>query len=131
MKNIIVILIFNLITVSSFSQTQLEINQNEDIKFKTADNELNITYKKILKEYKSDTAFLKNLKISQGLWIKFRDAEMKTRYPDRENGYYGSSQSTCWSNYLTQLTNQRTKTLKIWLVGISEGDICAGSIKTK
>ena len=131
MKKIIVLLIFNLITVCSYSQSQLEMNQEENNKFKVADKELNTMYQKILKEYKLDTAFLKNLKISQNIWIKFRDAEMKTRYPDRENGYYGSVQPMCWSIYLTQLTNERTKSLKLWITGLPEGNVCSGSVNIK
>jgi uncharacterized protein YecT (DUF1311 family) len=132
MKNIILILILNCSTFFCFSQTQLEMNNEENNKFKLADKELNATYQKILKEYKTDFEFLKNLKISQNIWIKFRDAEMKTRYPDRkEEGYYGSVQPMCWSIYLTQLTQQRTKNLKIWLTGIPEGDICSGSVTIK
>ena len=131
MKKIIVLLIFNLITVCSYSQSQLEMNQEENNKFKVADKELNTMCQKILKEYKLDTAFLKNLKISQNIWIKFRDAEMKTRYPDRENGYYGSVQPMCWSIYLTQLTNERTKSLKLWITGLPEGNVCSGSVNIK
>lgn len=106
MKKILFTIIINLISIYSFSQTQFEMNEQENNKFKLADKELNATYQKILKEYKSDVAFLKNLKFSQNIWIKFRDAEMKTRYPDREDGYYGSVQPMCWSIYLTQLTRK-------------------------
>jgi uncharacterized protein YecT (DUF1311 family) len=132
MKNIILILFLNLNTFFCFSQTQLEMNDEENNKFKLADKELNATYQKILKEYKTDFEFLKNLKVSQNIWIKFRDAEMKTKYPDRkEAGYYGSVQPMCWSIHLIQLTKERTKNLKIWLTGIPEGDVCSGSVKIK
>jgi uncharacterized protein YecT (DUF1311 family) len=96
-----------------------------------ADSELNLTYQKIMKEYKDDTAFTKSLVASEKIWIKFRDAEMKMKYPDREPGYYGSIQPMCWAIYLTQLTLERTATLKQWLEGIDEGDACAGSVKVK
>ena len=131
MKKIILTIVINLISIYSFSQTQFEMNEQENNKFKSADKELNATYQKILKEYKSDVAFLKNLKFSQNIWIKFRDAEMKTRYPDREAGYYGSVKPMCWSIYLIQLTNERTKNLELWLTGIPEGDVCSGSVKIK
>lgn len=90
-----------------------------------------MTYKKILKEYSTDLVFIKNLKISQNLWIKFRDAEMNTKYPQREPGYYGSIQPTCWNMYMTELAQKRTKELRIWLIGIPEGDTCSGSVKMK
>src|SRR5204863_7693041 len=110
-----------------FAQTQSELNQREHKNYTKVDSELNSTYQKILKEYKSDTIFTKNLKVSQKLWVQFRDAEMKMKYPDRESGYYGSVQPMCWSIYLTQLTTERIYILKQWLDGIEEGDVCAGS----
>lgn len=114
-----------------FSQTQSEMNQDAAKNFKQADKELNIVYTKVLTEYKEDTAFIKNLKTAQKLWIQFRDAEMKAKYPDREPGYYGSIQPLCWYNYLTELTTERTNKLRTWLNGIEEGDACAGSVKMK
>ena len=124
-------LFLSLLTNLSFSQTQLEMNTQAGANYEKADKELNSSYTKILKEYKSDTAFIKNLKASQNIWIKFRDAEMKMKYPDREPGYYGSIQPVCWYNYLEELTKKRTKELKTWLTGIEEGDSCSGSVKTK
>ena len=96
-----------------FSQTQSELNEKEHKKYLKADSDLNSIYQKILKEYAEDSVFIKNLKASQKLWVQFRDAEMKMKYPDREPGYYGSVQPMCWSIYLTQLTEDRIKTLKM------------------
>lgn len=115
----------------SFGQTQAEMNESVSGKLAKADKELNATYNKILKQYKSDAAFIKNLKASQKIWIKFRDAEMKVKYPEREAGYYGSMQPLCESNYRAELTKKRTKELKAWLNGVEEGDTCGGSIKIK
>ena len=114
-----------------FAQTQSELNEREHKKYVEVDRELNSTYQKILKEYKSYTIFIKHLKAAQKLWVQFRNAEMKMKYPERETGYYGSVQPMCWSIYLTQLTTERINVLKQWLVGIDEGDVCAGSVKTK
>ena len=99
--------------------------------YKKADTKLNQVYSQILKEYKSDVVFITNLKNSQRLWIQFRDAEMKAKYPQREDGYYGSIFPLCWNLYLKELTEERIKKLNIWLVGISEGDACNGSVKMK
>ena len=88
--------------------------------YQKADKELNATYSTIFKEYKLDIAFIKNLKAAQNIWIKFRDAEMKMKYPDREPGYYGSIQPVCWYNYLEGLTKKRTNELKTWLTGIEK-----------
>lgn len=112
-------------------QTQLEMNQEANNKYINSDKELNLVYNKILMEYKSDIEFIKNFKNAQKIWIQFRDAEMKSKYPDRETGYYGSIQPMCWSIYLSELTEERTKKLKVWLNGIDEGDACSGSVKTK
>lgn len=124
-----ILLIF--ISSYSFSQTQLEMNGTEHKKFLKADKELNRVYQTILKQYTSDTTFIKNFKASQRLWIQFRDAEMKTMYPDREPYYYGSIHPMCWSIYKTELTNDRTKKLSLWIAGQKEGDPCSPSIKVK
>ena len=119
------------ISNQAFGQSQLEMNQEEQNKYLKADKKLNNVYNQILKEYKSDTEFIKNLKIAQRIWIQFRDAEMKSKYPDREQGYYGSIHPLCWTVYLRDLTEERTKKLIVWLTGIEEGDACLGSVKMK
>ena len=129
MRNYLILLFLFLSTNFCFAQTQLEMNDQARENYQKIDTELNSVYTKILKEYKSDTTFIKNLKIAQNIWLKFRDAEMKMKYPDREPGYYGSIQPVCWYNYLEKLTKKRTEELKIWLTGIKEGDSCSGSVK--
>ncbi|WP_165930098.1 lysozyme inhibitor LprI family protein [Flavobacterium sandaracinum] len=131
MKKLLIFASFFLISFLSNAQTQLEMNTDANTEFQKADKELNSTYKKILKEYSSDLVFIKNLKIAQNIWIKFRDAEVNMKYPPRESGYYGSIQPTCWSMYMTELTIKRIKDLKIWLVGIPEEGVCSGSVKMK
>jgi len=96
-----------------------------------SEKEINAVYQKILREYSADKEFIKNLKASQRLWIQFRDAEIKARYPNQSPGYYGSVYPTCISNLKTQLTNERIRTLKLWLTGIQEGDVCSGSVRIK
>ena len=131
MKTLLLFISFTFLLSRSFAQTQLELNDMQLKNYVAADSELNLTYQKIMKEYKDDTAFTKSLVASEKIWIKFRDAEMKMKYPDREPGYYGSIQPMCWAIYLTQLTLERTATLKQWLEEIDEGDACAGSVKVK
>jgi len=123
--------LFCIITTTCFSQTQFEMNQDIKKDYEKANKELNDVYNKLLTEYKEDIAFIKNIKTAQRLWIQFRDAEMKAKYPDREPGYYGSIQPLCWYSYLTGLTTERTNTLKTWLTGIEEGDVCSGSVNMK
>jgi uncharacterized protein YecT (DUF1311 family) len=98
--------------------------------YKKTDKKLNEVYQAILKAYKSDTEFIKNLRASQRIWMNFRDAEVKVKFPDREEGYYGSIHPLCVSAYLEELTLDRVSTLSQWLKGSEEGDACSGSIKT-
>ncbi len=130
-KNFISTLICILTFSISFGQTQTDMNQDEFATYKKAEKEINTVYQKILKEYSSDTEFIKNLKTAQRLWIQFRDAEVKAKYPNRTQGYYGSVYPMCVSIYMTQLTNDRIKALRVWLTGIEEGDACSGSVKIK
>lgn len=129
MKNLLCA-IFLLLAFGSYGQTQLEMNTEAANEYKKADAALNSVYKQVMKKYASDTAFTKNLKAAQRLWIQFRDAELKMKYP-LASSEYGSIFPLCRSNYLTELTNARTATLQIWLDGIEEGDACAGSVGVK
>lgn len=127
-KNLISTFIFVLTLNTSFGQNQKDTNLTE---YKKAEIEINSVYQDILKEYSSDKEFVKNLKTTQRLWIQFRDAEVKAKYPNRTPGYYGSVYAMCVSGYMTQLTNERIKTLRVWLTGIEEGDVCSGSVRIK
>jgi uncharacterized protein YecT (DUF1311 family) len=115
----------------SFAQSQADMNKGSGDDFKQADKELNQVYQKILQEYKGQADFLKSLKTSQQVWVKFRDAEMLVKYPKNRQADYGSVFPMCWSAYKAELTRQRTKTLQVWLDGIEEGDTCSGSVKKK
>ncbi len=130
MRYILIVLIcfFHL---TGYSQTQTDLNKEAKESYKKADKELNDIYKSIINDYKSDTIFIKNLKASQRIWITFRDAELKVKYPDKYPGYYGSVYPMCVSIYLEKLTQDRIKTLKEWMDGIEEGDACTGSVKSK
>jgi len=128
MKNIVIVIILTL-TLNCFSQTQAEMDNNAYAEFNKADKELNKVYQKILTEYKSDSIFVKNLKNAQNIWVKFRDAELEMKYPNYKELHYGTSYSMCKNYYLKELTKERTKKLKVWLIGIKEGEICSGSVK--
>jgi len=131
MTRLVFSIIFCLAIIFSFAQSQGEMNEEEAKNYQKADKELNTVYQRIIKEYKDDTAFIRNLKNAQRIWVQFRDAEMKAKYPDRKDTYYGSVQPVCWYLYKTDLTEERTKKLKVWLTGIEEGDVCSGSVKPK
>lgn len=129
MKNIILLLSIISLPFLCYSQSQSEMNYSAQKDFKNADAELNKVYQQIRMKYKTDTVFLKNLKTSQHIWIEFRDAEVKTKFPERFQGYYGSVHPMCVSMYLEELTKTRTKVLQNWLNGYKEGDDCNGSVK--
>ncbi|RXG31919.1 lysozyme inhibitor LprI family protein [Leeuwenhoekiella marinoflava] len=128
-KNALTLLVFAF-TLSGFAQTQAEMNKTASASFQEVDAELNKVYQQILKEYKQDPLFIKNLRKTQRLWIQFRDAELDMKYPAYADHHYGSVQPMCRATYLKSLTQERVDKLKIWLQGIEEGDVCAGSVKT-
>lgn len=108
------------------------MNDDANKKYQQADRELNTIYSQILKEYKTDTAFIRRIKIAQRLWIQWRDAEMKAVFPAKnERLEYGSVFPMCYSMQLTDLTNERTKKLKVWINGVQEGEVCGGSVRVK
>ena len=113
----------------AMAQSQAEMNQQATSKFKKQDKELNKVYRQILNEYSADTVFIKNLKSSQKIWIRFRDAEVKMRYPGID--YAGTATSMCKAQLMEEITKARIKTLKVWLTGIIEGDVCSGTVKVK
>jgi uncharacterized protein YecT (DUF1311 family) len=114
-----------------FGQSQRDMNDSAASNYEKADKELNAVYHQILKEYRSDTVFIRNLKNAQQLWVLFRDAEMKAKFPESPDVYYGSALPMCWSMELESLTQERTQKLKVWIDGIEEGDVCSGSVKMK
>lgn len=113
------------------AQTQGEMNQDAASEFKAADRELNAIYQQILEDYADDEVFVANLKEAQRCWVVFRDAQLKMKFPDREPGYYGSVLPMCEAMYLTELTQDRIKALKVWIDGVEEGNVCAGTVKMK
>jgi uncharacterized protein YecT (DUF1311 family) len=125
--HLILFLIFNL---NSFSQTQAEMNKEAYAEFNESDKRLNEIYKTILLKYKTDTIFVENLKKSQRIWIRFRNAEMEMKYPNDPKKSYGSIYPTCRAFYLKEITDNRIKTLNIWVRGIEEGEVCLGSVRT-
>nr|WP_233503060.1 lysozyme inhibitor LprI family protein [Putridiphycobacter roseus] len=105
------------------------MNKTARVAYKESDKQLNEIYQTILSAYQTDSVFIDNLKKSQRIWIRFRNAEMAMKYPDYSVIHYGSIQPTCEAYYLKELTDQRIKTLKIWVRGVAEGETCNGSVK--
>lgn len=127
--NRILFILFLTFNLSCFSQTQAEMNKEAYAIFNKSDKQLNKVYKTVLSEYKTDTLFVENLKKSQRIWIQFRDAEMEMKYPNYPEKIYGSIHPTCRAFYLKELTDKRIETLKNWISGTEENDVCNGSVK--
>jgi len=130
MKAFILFSIFFMLGINAYCQTQDDLNSKAKSTYEKTDKELNQVYKEILKDYKSDTIFIKSLRIAQRQWIKFRDAQLNMKYPNYPNTD-GSASSMCRYYYLKELTEERVKELRKWTDGIDEGDVCSGSIQLK
>lgn len=130
MKKIILVSIISLMFVNLFGQTQVELNNKAKSDYEKTDKELNQVYQKILRDYKSDTVFVKSMKEAQRQWVKFRDSQVKMKYPP----YKDADESVlpmCKNYYLKELTTNRIKELQQWINLVEEGDVCSGSIKIK
>lgn len=130
------LLVLSMLLIQSImvmAQTQDKLPTQDDetkaaIKeYKMVEGELNQVFSKVLTVYKTDVEFIKNIRESQDLWIKFRAAELKAKFP--EGREYGSVYTMCVNDFLTEMTNERITTLKLWLKGTYEGDVCSGSVK--
>lgn len=109
------------------NETQADMNNQAYQDFKKADDELNKIYKQILEKYKDDKVFISKLQKAELAWINYRDADIEAIYPDDDKSNYGSVYPMCVNGIATEMTKQRTKELKLWLKGIQEGNVCAGS----
>nr|WP_241461398.1 lysozyme inhibitor LprI family protein [Aquimarina macrocephali] len=108
------------------------MNKDANNEYQKADIELNEVYQNILTEYKSDTIFIDRLKKTQRIWISYRDAELEMKFPVKnKQTEYGSVYPMCVSYFLKELTEERIEKLKVWLIGVEEGDVCSGSVKIK
>ncbi len=108
-------------------QTQSEMNETAYQIFEKTDKELNNVYKKILNKYKDDKLFISKFKKAQLAWIKFRDADIESIYPEEDKSFYGSVYPVCVNMAMAEITQERINELKLWLKDSNEGDVCSGS----
>jgi uncharacterized protein YecT (DUF1311 family) len=99
--------------------------------FNRANEELNRTYNQVLTSYKDDAEFIEAIRKAQRAWVVFRDYHVMSVYPKIKQGAYGSVKPMCRCGIMTELTTERTEVLRKWLVGVEEGNVCAGSIKPR
>ena len=111
------------------ADSQLGLNTCAGNDRDAAERDLSTTLDAIRAKHRDDPAFLQKLATAQDAWSRFRDAELKALYPhDDEPGYYGSVFPMCWGLKAAELTRKRTSELRVWLDGVGEGDVCAGSV---
>jgi uncharacterized protein YecT (DUF1311 family) len=125
MLRLFLIFAFTFQTTSGFSQCQMELEISAGESYQRTHRSMKKLYFEILHEYRNDTIFVQNLKKSQHIWLYYRNAMVKARYPDpiESNVIY-----LCIFLYLEELTQDRIKALMVWKKGIKEGDVCAGSV---
>ena len=127
MKKIIFLFVQLLIWTISYGQTQNEMNEDANNHYLKTEKQINKVYQEIIKKYSSDTLFITKLKVAQRLWIKFRDAELDMKFPNRS--YSGSLFTMCYMDYKTDLTEARINKLKQWLKSNTDEEACSGSIR--
>ncbi len=129
MKKLLTILLLGLSTSFTYAQSQREMTQESDKSYKKADKELTLVFNKIAAKYAKNTVFIKAMRESQSLWIKFRSAEINMMFPGA-NGpkFYGSAYPMCANLVAEGITKKRIAQLNKWLKPASDEDICIGSI---
>lgn len=97
---------------------QMQMNQCAYVDFQKADKALNKVYKALRNKKKNDKAYLVNLKTSQRLWIKFRDAELDlifTCETGDKRQCFGSMYPLLYNSEKAAITQQRVKGLENYL----------------
>ena len=106
-KHLIIALFILCFNNNSFDQTQLEINETANVKFKKADAELNKVYKQLMAILDKNEKQL--LIQSEKDWMKFRDSHCKFDASQYEGG---SIQPLIYSTCLEELTKKRITEIK-------------------
>ena len=113
--------------LSAQHQQENAINSSEK-----ADRELNFVYRKILSDYREERIFIRKFRVAHQAWKKYRETHLASIFPNPyKESEYGSAYSECYALYKTRMTRTRTKEIRVWLNGVQEGEVCAGSIKFK
>lgn len=130
MKTLLLTILISCVSFTYLNaQSQMQMNDEAFKSYKKTDGELGRIYQKIIQKYAKNTAFIKALRESQSLWIKFRSAEINMMFPGA-NGtkFYGSAFSMCANATAEEITKKRIAHLNKWLKPASNEDICIGSI---
>jgi uncharacterized protein YecT (DUF1311 family) len=102
-----------------FAQTQREMTMQACQSYEKADAELNSTYRVALASYSKDTLFREKFKTAQRLWLKFRDAQIASRFAldtnENPGVVYGSMYPMLVCGYKEDLTRARTREIQEWI----------------
>lgn len=121
-------LLFSYLT-PSVAESQYDLNKTACEQLKKADDALNNVYQQVIARYKEDRVFINQFTTAQKKWIAFRDAYVASMYIPQYTESYGSVLPMCQCYMLERVTLDRIKQLKVWLDGVTEGDVCMGSVK--
>ena len=126
------LLLIALTPLTAPAQTQAEMDREACGEYQKADAELNRVYQQVLGEYKADALFVEKLRVSQRAWLAYRDAQLGALYPARDpQRAYGSVHRMCRCQALTEMALEQTEVLRRWVMGVEEGNVCAGSIRIR
>jgi len=114
----------------TYGETQMKMAADVCHELEISNAEMKKVYSDILKERGNDKTFTDALIRAQSAWTSFRDAHMEALYPSPPE-VYGSSHGMCRCTVLNRMTRERIETLRTWLSGGVEGDLCAGSTGRK
>ena len=78
--------------------------------------------------YREDEEFLLKLENAQSEWRASVWADIDMRFPKSDKREYGSIYRTCIQLLLDDAINLRLQYLNLWIEGVEEGSVCAGSI---
>ena len=121
--------------VAAETGSQMAMNACEGQKLEQAEREMDAVLAQITREYADEPLFLEKLRVAQARWNDWVEAEMDAKYPvaegDDPRHAYGSVYPMVWSQHRADLVRQRTAQLQVWIDGIPEGDVAAGSVHTK
>jgi uncharacterized protein YecT (DUF1311 family) len=101
------------------SGTMVEMGVCAADAFRAADAELNDVYRKLLAAGSKEPVFIAKLRAAQKAWIRFRDAELESKFAcekDNERLCWGSMLTLERPAYKTRLTRERTAQLNKLLV---------------
>jgi uncharacterized protein YecT (DUF1311 family) len=99
--------------------SQLAMDDCASTDLKSADDELNATYQRVLSAMKKHSVDSAPLIAVQRQWIAYRDAQLNAENPlgpgENPNVKYGSMYPMEWGELKALLTWQRTKVLQVML----------------